>query len=119
MVSVNTKVQTPGQRMKERAARARKMTSVPGVRVEPTRDAMRRLLKHPRAGGFRSEGSVEWPNDTFTKRRLREGSIKLVEQKKADDKNDKKHAAKHHDKPEPGAHENQHEPDAHDAHRSR
>jgi hypothetical protein len=42
---------------------------------------MRRLLKHPRAGGFRSEGSIEWPDDTFTRRRLRDGDVKLVEEK--------------------------------------
>jgi hypothetical protein len=48
-----------------------------------TADDMRRLLRHPSAGGFRSVGDIEWPNDTFTKRRLREGSIKLVEQKKS------------------------------------
>jgi hypothetical protein len=35
------------------------------------------LLKHPTAGGFRAEGDIEWPNDTFTFRRLKEGSIRL------------------------------------------
>jgi hypothetical protein len=40
---------------------------------------MRRLLRHPTAGGFREEGDIEWPNDTFTFRRLKEGSIKLSE----------------------------------------
>jgi hypothetical protein len=61
------------------------MKKVDGVRVVPadgegfTADDMRRLLKHPSAGGFRSSGDIEWPNDTFTKRRLREGSVKLVE----------------------------------------
>jgi hypothetical protein len=65
-------------------ARIQKFNQVPGVRVEPaggegfTADDMRRLLKHPKAGGFRSEGDIEWPNDTFTHRRLKEGSIKLV-----------------------------------------
>jgi hypothetical protein len=54
------------------------MKKVAGIRVEPANDDMRRLLKHPRAGGFRSEGSIEWPDDTFTKRRLKEGSIKLA-----------------------------------------
>jgi hypothetical protein len=58
--------------------RLRKLHSKPGVRVEPANADMRRLLKHPRAGGFRSEGSMEWPDDTFTGRRLRDGDIKLV-----------------------------------------
>jgi hypothetical protein len=81
---------TPGELMKARIKRVRDMAKVEGVRVVPssgegfTEEQMRRLLKHPTAGGFRSEGSIEWPNDTFTKRRLREGSIKLAEEKKDD-----------------------------------
>jgi hypothetical protein len=47
------------------------------VRVNPRDDDIRRILKHPAAGAFRSEGSVEWPLDQFTKRRLREGSVTI------------------------------------------
>jgi hypothetical protein len=85
MVEVNTKVMSPGERMKARIQRVKNSVKVEGVRVEPnggegyTADDMRRLLKHPTAGAFRSEGSIEWPNDTFTQKRLREGSLKLVE----------------------------------------
>lgn len=88
MAQVTTKVLLPGDRMKARIKRVRDAVKVEGVRVEPaggdgyTADDMRRLLKHPTAGGFRSEGSIEWPLDTFTQRRLREGSVKLAEQKK-------------------------------------
>jgi hypothetical protein len=81
MVNVRTTIATPTQRAKEKMERLRKLHTLPGVRVEPADDNMRRLLKHPRAGGFRSEGSIEWPNDTFTQRRLREGSIKLADAK--------------------------------------
>jgi hypothetical protein len=69
-----------------------KSSSVPGVRVEPadgegfTAADMRKLLRHPTAGGFRAEGDIEWPNDTFTFRRLKDGSIKLSEQKQSDEK---------------------------------
>jgi hypothetical protein len=77
-VNVSAKPMSPGARMKARAQRVRDMKKVVGVRVEPANDDMRRLLKHPRAGGFRSEGSIEWPDDTFTKRRLKEGSITLA-----------------------------------------
>ena len=52
------------------------------VRVEPRDDNMRRLLRHPNGMAFRTKGSVEWPNDTFTKRRLKDGSVKLAEEKK-------------------------------------
>jgi hypothetical protein len=85
MVAVKTEVLTPGQRAKARLQRAKDMKKVGVVRVVPadgegfTADDMRRLLKHPHAGGFRSDGDIEWPDDTFTKRRLREGSVKLVE----------------------------------------
>jgi hypothetical protein len=95
MVDVKTEVQTPGQRAKARLQRVKNMKRVEGVRVVPadgdgfTADDMRRLLKHPSAGGFRSSGDIEWPNDTFTKRRLREGSIKLAEQKKNGEQKDR------------------------------
>lgn len=57
-------------------AEARK---IPRVRVEPTEE-MYRVLKHPNGMAFRPEGSVEWPNDRFTQRRVAEGSIKIVEE---------------------------------------
>jgi hypothetical protein len=76
---VDVKFKTQSQQMKDRVARMKKVHSKPGVRVEPKNDDMRRLLKHPRAGGFRAEGSIEWPDDTFTRKRLRDGDIKLVE----------------------------------------
>jgi hypothetical protein len=53
-----------------------------GIRVEPTSDHMRNILKHPRAGGFRSSGAVTWPDDIFTRRRIRDGDVKIVEEKK-------------------------------------
>jgi hypothetical protein len=54
-------------------------TAVPRVRVVPTREELR-WLKHPNGMRFRSEGSVEWPMDSWTHRRLRDGDIKIVEQ---------------------------------------
>lgn len=45
----------------------------------PTSDDLRRVLKHPNGVRFRSEGSVEWPNDRFTKRRIAEGVVKVEE----------------------------------------
>ena len=83
MVNVTTKVETPGQRIKARLARKIGSYKRPGVRVVPRDDDMRRLLKHMPSGiGFRSEGSVEWPDDVFTQRRLKEGSVRLAEDEK-------------------------------------
>ncbi|MCP3471420.1 hypothetical protein NLM33_18760 [Bradyrhizobium sp. CCGUVB1N3] len=45
------------------------------VRVTPANHIMRRLLKHPHAGGFPKEGGAEWPDDRFTKRRIADGDI--------------------------------------------
>jgi hypothetical protein len=51
---------------------------VPLVRILPATDSMRRMLKHPDAATqFGKTGSVEWPMDQFTQRRLREGAIRL------------------------------------------
>lgn len=49
------------------------------VRVEPTNENLRHVLKHPNGMAFRATGSVEWPLDRFTHRRLREGCIRIVE----------------------------------------
>jgi hypothetical protein len=65
------------QRRQERQAFARQQREVRKVRVTPKNDDIRRVLKHPRLGGFRSTGSIEWPLDTFTKRRIADGSVKV------------------------------------------
>jgi hypothetical protein len=50
------------------------------VRVEPANEALRHVLQHPNGMRFRPQGTVEWPWDRFTQRRLRDGSIRVVEQ---------------------------------------
>jgi hypothetical protein len=72
-----SKASLRGLRMNERMEKIREASKamVRTVRVSPANDTMRRLLKHPRAGGFGKEGSVEWPDDRFTKRRLNDGDI--------------------------------------------
>jgi hypothetical protein len=58
------------------------------VRVLPTNDDMRRLLKHPRGIAFPSGGgSVEWPNDNFTRRRIAEGAVTIEERAKPEKPN--------------------------------
>lgn len=67
-------------RREERLQRARGTVTPERVRVLPRDDAMRKLLKHPASGGFRPEGSIEWPLDQFTKRRLRDGDVTIEAQ---------------------------------------
>jgi hypothetical protein len=50
------------------------------VRVSPANDDVRRLLRHPHAGGFPvSGGAADWPLDRFTRRRLNDKSITRAE----------------------------------------
>jgi hypothetical protein len=79
-----------GQRMRQRMERLRAATR-PGIRVVPSNEKMRRLLRHPHAGGFRAEGAADWPNDRFTKRRLADGSIKREERPADNDKRGHQH----------------------------
>lgn len=62
-------------RREERMALVNKAKEVRRVRVTPATEGFRRTMKHPRLGGFRSAGSIEWPLDNWTKRRIREGSL--------------------------------------------
>jgi hypothetical protein len=61
----------------ERMARVNKARAIGRVRVSPRDDEVRAWIKHPRVGAFRSVGSIEWPNDTFTQRRIRDGTVLL------------------------------------------
>src|SRR5262245_12725273 len=50
------------------------------VRVEPRDDRIRKYIKHAITKvGFPKEGSCEWPNDQFTRNRIREGVISIEE----------------------------------------
>ncbi|WP_063685537.1 hypothetical protein [Bradyrhizobium stylosanthis] len=71
-----SKASLRGLRMNERLEKMREASKAQKtVRVAPANDAMRRLLKHPHAGGFPKEGGAEWPDDRFTKRRIADGDI--------------------------------------------
>ena len=90
MVDVNPRTRSePSASATRKSARLARIArahqaDVPRVRVEPANDDMRRLLKHPNGMAFRSSGSVEWPLDRFTKRRLADKSIRLAD--KGEDK---------------------------------
>jgi len=48
------------------------------VRVVPKNADIRKYLKHPATRvGFLAEGAAEWPNDVFTKRRIRDGDVRI------------------------------------------
>jgi hypothetical protein len=71
-----SKASLRGLRMNERLQKMRDAQQRKTISVIPANDDMRRLLRHPLAGGFRSDGSAEWPDDRFTQRRLADGDIK-------------------------------------------
>jgi hypothetical protein len=58
----------------------REARRIPGVRVVPARAELRGVLAHPNGMKFRPTGSVEWPLDSFTQRRIRDGDIRIVQQ---------------------------------------
>jgi hypothetical protein len=56
------------------------------MKVNPKNDEMRKLLKHPQGGiAFPGEGAADWPDDSFTARRVADGDITLVEENKAEE----------------------------------
>lgn len=55
------------------------------MKVWPKNDEMRKILKHPAVNvAFPEEGPVEWPDDTFTHRRIMDGDVTVEEHKKTD-----------------------------------
>jgi len=72
----------PSEREKHIAARKARIRALtprtPVARVEPTSDTFRQILRHPLTGmKFPAEGSAEWPLDSFTQRRIKEGCVQL------------------------------------------
>jgi len=63
----------------ERLARVANQKKVRRVRVNPKNDVLRKTLIHPinKIAFPADSGSVEWPYDDFTKRRLRDGDVTL------------------------------------------
>jgi len=72
------------ERLKRIKARQERMASFvpPGrgpVRVEPATADVRKFMRHPNGVRFPESGSVEWPLDRFTRRRIADGSVKVSE----------------------------------------
>ena len=48
--------------------------------VRPKTDEIRKVLKHPHNNtGFRETGPVDWPDDSYTHRRIMDGDITAEE----------------------------------------
>lgn len=57
------------------------------MEVWPKNDELRKLLKHPQQKvGFQQTGSAEWPDDTFTYRRIQDGDVVLKDPKAVEKK---------------------------------
>jgi hypothetical protein len=81
-----SKASLRGLRMNERMEKIREANKamVRVVSVSPANDDMRRLLKHPSAGGFPKSGAATWPDDRFTQRRVADGDITRETDKKTE-----------------------------------
>jgi len=62
------------------------------MKVYPKSDDIRQRIAHPTAGPFRESGPAEWPLDSWTARRIRDGDVTTEEQK--EEKKPKSAAAK-------------------------
>lgn len=81
-MKVNTETQRENPRKALRAARQAhlKLASAqrPTAKVYAANEEMRRVLRHPNGLRFRAEldQAVEWPHDSFTARRIADGSVR-------------------------------------------
>jgi hypothetical protein len=47
------------------------------MKVYALKDNVKQYVKHPRGTNFDKQGSADWPMDSFTTRRIRDGDISL------------------------------------------
>jgi hypothetical protein len=73
-----------------------------GIRVMPAKEEYRKVLKHPRGAAFPETGSVEWPDDRFTKRRLADGSVTREATQEAQQRMQERRRPQHGARPEQG-----------------
>lgn len=45
------------------------------MKVRAKNDDVKKLIRHPVGGAFRDDGTAEWPDDTYTFRRIQEGDV--------------------------------------------
>jgi hypothetical protein len=83
------------QHIAERKAQARQVATSPRVRVLPRDETIRKHIVHwPTGIAFPATGSVEWPNDRFTQRRVRDGDVTIEEAEQPQQPQQQKVAAK-------------------------
>jgi hypothetical protein len=83
-VKTETKPQTKPVNPRDaiREQRQRRLRVIKGeaaatVKVFAANETLREVLRHPGNGvRFRDDGSAVWPNDSFTKRRIADGSVR-------------------------------------------
>ena len=84
-MTTNTKTQTKpaDPRATLREARKRRLRLIAGdrpatVKVFAANETLREVLRHPNGVRFREDigQGVEWPNDSFTARRIADGSVR-------------------------------------------
>jgi len=82
MVDVKTQTTPVNPRAAIRERRQRRLSLVSGkpatVKVWAANEAMREVLRHPTGIRFRDnlDHPVEWPHDSFTARRIADGSVR-------------------------------------------
>jgi hypothetical protein len=50
------------------------------MKVRAKNDDIKKILKHPTAGAFREDGTADWPDDSYTFRRITDGDVTTEEQ---------------------------------------
>jgi hypothetical protein len=92
------------QQIEARKALIKKLTpGVARVRVSPASDELRRVLKHPTGLKFPATGSVEWPLDQFTRRRIKDGTVTREEREENERRASRRSASSSHGDPSAAA----------------
>jgi hypothetical protein len=45
------------------------------MKVYPRDETIRKIIRHPSTGPFPAEGPAEWPDDSYTARRIQDGDV--------------------------------------------
>jgi hypothetical protein len=45
------------------------------MKVRAKNDDIKKVIRHPIGGAFREDGTAEWPDDSYTLKRIQEGDV--------------------------------------------